>query len=78
MAKKWDDLSPGTRRFLLVAASVEGALKVAALVDLARRPPEQVTGPKWRWALVVTLVNSFGLAPAAYFVFGRRRAAADR
>lgn len=70
---KWDELSPGTRRFVLVAGSVEAALKAAALVDLARRPAEQVRGPKWRWALAIVVVNSLGLMPLAYFRFGRRQ-----
>jgi hypothetical protein len=72
--RKWDELSPGTRRVVLVAGSVEAALKVAALVDLARRPAEEVRGPKWRWAVAITVVNSMGLMPLAYFRFGRRRA----
>ena len=58
---------------LVVAGSVEAALKVAALVDLSRRPADQVRGPKWRWALAITLVNAFGAAPLAYFRWGRRQ-----
>ena len=73
LGRKWDELSPGTRRVVLVVGSVEAALKVAALVDLARRPAEEVRGPKWRWALAITVVNSVGLMPLAYFRFGRRR-----
>ena len=52
--RKWDELSPGTKRLVVVAGTVEAVLKVAALVDLARRPAEQVRGPKWRWALAVS------------------------
>jgi len=51
----------------------EGVLKVAALTDLARRPASEVRGSKLRWALAVTLVNSVGAVPIAYFVRGRRR-----
>ena len=58
---------------VVVAGSVEAALKVAALVDLARRPAEQVRGPKWRWALAITVVNAFGAVPLAYFRWGRRQ-----
>lgn len=71
--RRWSDLSERNRRLLIVAAAVEGALKAAALVDIKRRPADQVRGPKQVWAMVVTLVNSFGAAPLAYFAFGRRR-----
>jgi hypothetical protein len=55
------------------AATIDGALKIAALVDLARRPSDQVRGSKARWAAAVSLTNSFGAVPIAYFVWGRRR-----
>lgn len=74
MAKrKWSDLSPRTKRLLTVAALAEGTLKTAALIDIRRRPSGEIRGPKWVWIPTVTLVNSFGLAPAAYFLFGRKR-----
>jgi hypothetical protein len=69
----WNDLSPGTRKLVLIAGSVEGALKVAALVDLARRPAAEVRGPKWKWAVAIVVVNSMGVAPLAYFLRGRRK-----
>jgi phospholipase D-like protein len=71
--RKWSDLSPRTRRLVIAAGAVEGILKVAALVDIARRPADQIRGSKWVWAPAVLLVNSFGGAPLAYFAFGRRR-----
>jgi hypothetical protein len=70
--KRWKQLSEGQRRLILVAASAEGALKVAALIDLKRRPAAQVRGPKPLWAVGVLLVNSVGLLPIAYFRYGRR------
>lgn len=72
--KKWSELSPRARRTIIVLGTAEGVLKVAALVDLARRPAAEVRGSKVRWALAVTLVNSVGVVPAVYFVYGRRRA----
>ncbi len=72
MSRKWSELSPRSRRLIVVGAVCEGILKVAALVDLARRPASEVRGSKLRWALVVTLVNSVGAAPLAYFFYGRR------
>jgi hypothetical protein len=71
--KQWSDLSGRTRGLLITAAVVEGALKVAALIDMKRRPASQIRGPKWLWAAVVTVVSSAGVVPIAYFVFGRRR-----
>lgn len=70
--KKWSDLSARTRGLIIAAAVVEGALKVAALIDIKRRPASQIRGPKWLWVPVVSLVNSLGGAPLAYFKFGRR------
>jgi hypothetical protein len=71
--KQWSDLSQRTRRLLIGAAVAEGILKVAALVDIKRRPASQVRGPKWLWATVITVVGSAGVVPISYFVVGRRR-----
>jgi hypothetical protein len=71
--KKWSDLSPSTQRLIIVGAAVETGLKAAALVDLKRRPASQIRGAKWMWVPALTIVNSAGLAPLAYFVWGRRR-----
>jgi hypothetical protein len=70
--RKWSDLSGRTRRLLAAAAAAEAVLKLAALVDLKRRPASQVRGPKWAWATVVTVVGSAGVVPISYFLFGRR------
>lgn len=72
--RQWSDLSEGARRLIVGVAVVEGVLKVAALVDIARRPAGQVRGPKWLWATVVAVVGSAGIVPVSYFVFGRRQA----
>jgi len=66
------DRSDRNRRLLAITAVAEGMLKVAALIDLKRRPASQVRGPKWVWATVVTVVSSAGVVPISYFVFGRR------
>jgi hypothetical protein len=71
--KRWDELSPRSRRLILAGGVFEGVLKLAALIDLARRPAGEVRGSKLRWALAVTLINSVGGAPIAYFAYGRRR-----
>jgi hypothetical protein len=70
--RRWSDLSDRQRRLLVVGGVVEGLLKLAALNDLRRRPAGDVRGRKWVWAVVLTLANSAGLVPLAYFRFGRR------
>jgi phospholipase D-like protein len=74
-AQPWTDLSRRGRTLIIAAAVAEGILKTAALVDIARRPADQIRGSKWIWVPVVVVVNSFGCAPLAYFAFGRRRRA---
>jgi Phospholipase_D-nuclease N-terminal len=70
--KKWSDLSQRNQRLLVAGAVAETILKAAAIVDLTRRPASEIRGPKWAWIPAVTVINSFGFAPLAYFAFGRR------
>jgi hypothetical protein len=70
--KQWSELRPGVRRLVVVGAIAEAALKIAALVDLVRRPADQVRGPKPRWAVAIVVINSLGAVPIAYFRYGRR------
>jgi hypothetical protein len=72
--RRWSDLTPRQRRLILVGVTYEAILKIAALVDLKRRPADQVRGPKWLWAVAVFLVNSVGAVPLAYFRYGRKAA----
>jgi hypothetical protein len=72
-ARKWSDLSKRSRTLITGAALAEASLKAAALVDIKRRPAAEIRGPKWIWAAIVVVVNSFGLAPLSYFLLGRRR-----
>ena len=76
MAKKirWSDLSPRTRRLILVGATCDGLLKLAALRDLRRRPARQLRGRKWAWGVALSVVNSAGVLPVVYFRYGRRQA----
>ena len=71
--QQWSDLSERTRRLLVTVAVADAALRVAALIDIKRRPAGQIRGGKRVWAAVVALVNSAGVVPISYFVFGRRR-----
>ena len=69
--RRWDELSPRSQRLIMIGAGFEAVLKVAALIDLARRPADEVRGSKARWATAVVLINSVGLVPLAYFAAGR-------
>ncbi|HJQ03393.1 MAG TPA: DUF5652 family protein [Jatrophihabitans sp.] len=71
MSSRWHDLSPRARRLILAIGTVEGILKIAALIDLARRPASQIRGSKLRWAVSITLINSAGAVPILYFLRGR-------
>ncbi|MBB2891304.1 hypothetical protein [Flexivirga oryzae] len=73
LTQKWRALSPLQRRLAVAAAAIDTAAKTAAVIDLARRPADAVRGPKVAWAVALPVVNSAGLLPAAYFLFGRRR-----
>lgn len=70
--RRWSDLSEGTRRLIIAAAVADSILKGAALVDIKRRPANQIRGPKWLWVPVIVVVNSAGVVPISYFVLGRR------
>jgi hypothetical protein len=61
--RHWSDLSERNRKLLLAAAVAEGILKIAALIDIKRRPASQIRGRKWMWAAVVAVANSAGAAP---------------
>jgi len=69
--KRWNELSLRTRRLISVAATFEGVLKFAALIDLARRPADEVRGSKAKWATAIIVVNSAGALPLYYLARGR-------
>ena len=50
----------------------EAALKAAAAIDI-KRLADQIRGPKWAWGAGL-VINSAGVIPISYFVFGRRPA----
>jgi hypothetical protein len=72
--RKWSELGNGQRMLLLAAAAAELSLKIAALIDIKRRPTDQIRGPKslWRAAMAVNL-----LGPLSYFALGRKRGRAS-
>ncbi len=70
---KWQELDPRMRQAIMVAAAFEAGLKVAAFIDLARRPSASVRGSKVGWAAALTVVNSVGAVPVLYFLRGRKQ-----
>ena len=66
--RKWSELSRCSRRLIVVAGVVEGALLVATLIDIKRRPADQINGSKRMWT-ALAFVNIVG--PIAYFAIGR-------
>ena len=54
----------------MAAGGIQPLLAAAALLDLRRRPGDQVRGSKKLWA-AAAFMNFVG--PLAYFAFGRRR-----
>ncbi|MBJ8341253.1 PLDc_N domain-containing protein [Antrihabitans sp. YC3-6] len=66
--KRWADLSPAAQSGISILAISQLALAIAAWVDLARRPAEEVRGRKPLWAAAI-VVNFVG--PIAYFRWGR-------
>ena len=71
--QRWDELSPTRKKILIGVGVVDAGMRAWALVDLRRRPADQVNGPKPAWALALTVVNSAGVLPTVYLLFGRKR-----
>jgi Phospholipase_D-nuclease N-terminal len=67
--KRWSDLTGTQQRIIVVVAALELAVTASALIDLARRPAQQLRGPKQLW-LLGCFVQPVG--PIAYLALGRR------
>ena len=67
--KRWDELTDRQQKSIIVLAGVELIITTVALIDLARRPAEQVRGPKALWALGCFIQP---IGPIAYLAGGRR------
>jgi hypothetical protein len=68
--KQWSDLSPQKQLTISVVGLIQVSLLAAALIDIRRRPAEQIKGSKKLWTLVA-FINFVG--PIAYFMIGRKR-----
>lgn len=69
-SKRWSELSDRQKRGIILSSTVQIGLLLAALVDIRRRPAEEIRGNKWVWT-AASFVNFIG--PISYFVFGRKR-----
>lgn len=68
--KEWKDLSSAQKRGIVLGGTVQIGLLLAALLDIYRRPREEIRGSKKLWTLAA-FVNFVG--PLSYFLFGRRQ-----
>jgi hypothetical protein len=69
--KQWKDFSNKRRVRMIITGFVQFTMMVVMLLDLHRRPANQVKGNKRVW-LMAAFVQPFG--PIAYFAFGRKKA----
>lgn len=67
--KKWSELSGPQQAATVAVSTVELVLTAIALVDLVKRPPEQIRGTKGLWAVGVFIQP---VGPIAYLMVGRR------
>jgi bacteriorhodopsin len=70
--KKWSELSGRSRTLIVAVGVVEVVLLATTLIDIKRRPADQIKGSKRMWT-ALAFINIVG--PIAYFTFGRRRSA---
>jgi hypothetical protein len=70
--KKWSERSRRSRTLIVAAGAIEVVLLMATLIDIKRRPADQIKGSKRMWT-ALAFINIVG--PISYFTFGRRRSA---
>ena len=68
--EQWQSLPKWQRTGALILVPVEIVATTLAVVDLVRRPKDQIRGPKFLWWPALT-VQPFG--PIAYLALARRR-----
>ena len=67
--KKWSELSSPAKVGSVVIGVIQVSLMIAALVDIYRRPAEEINGSKAMWT-GLAFINT--VVPIAYFVKGRK------
>lgn len=68
--QKWSDIPKSRQRGIIGLGTVQVCLSIAALLDIRRRPADQIKGSKPMW-VALSFLNTVG--PLAYFAFGRKR-----
>lgn len=56
-------------RLLAPIIVIQVGLQIYALIDLIKRPAEEIRGPKILWGIVIVAFQLLGVI--VYFVFGR-------
>jgi hypothetical protein len=67
--RRWSDLSGAQKAPIILSGVVQVGLLAAALVDIYRRPVEEIRGGKRLW-VAAAFINYVG--PISYFLFGRK------
>ena len=71
--KRWSDMAVWQKAGTLLLGIIQVSLLGAALLDIRRRPAEQIRGSKALWT-VLAFVNYVG--PIGYFLVGRKPSSA--
>jgi hypothetical protein len=71
MAKKqWSEMTSAQKTGTAVLVGAQVIMLAAALLNISRRPEDQLNGSRRLWT-VLSFVNFIG--PIAYFLLGRKR-----
>ncbi|MEZ4634623.1 MAG: hypothetical protein R2873_07045 [Caldilineaceae bacterium] len=70
--KKWSELSGPAKVGTILMTVIQISLLAAALLDIRKRPAEEINGSKKLWT-AIAFINWVG--PIAYFVKGRKKPA---
>ena len=70
LREQWDALPPWRKAGTFALGVVEIVATTAAVVDLVRRPREQVRGPKALWWPTLSVQP---VGPLVYLLLGRKR-----
>lgn len=73
MKQKIEALPKPVKVAITVAGFADASLRAYALMDIGKRDATQIKGSKPVWIAALTTVNSLGVVPTAYLVWGRKR-----
>lgn len=66
----FSDLSQREQVLVATLVATDVTLKAASWHFLYHEPARKIRGPKWAWAIVTSLIGTFG--PMAFLIFGRK------